>query len=330
MKAPLLTMGITILVLTTSLQAGALFDRFIRADGAISVLMQGNFVDPYFANKALIIAWEAGLDVSEVTHNWLAWLLPRQRADGGFDRFCADGALWRACKPADADDSTAATFLHLNALYSRALQRQKRVHGGAVADTPGHAAARAMAAKKAEQMLQGLRTPRGTYRAFADKPIEFLMDNTEVYASFVATGQQVQASQLKQALERYFSAGSEWRPANEAYERYEFYPSALAPTYRWHTGLTSSSALEQEFVAWTKRWGTAWLTRTQDEYAWGLVAWGARNVKEQHWIRCWRHKHHMSDRSRGWTVVDEAVDLGLVHLGVEPVAQSCESVLDKK
>jgi hypothetical protein len=330
MNAPLITIGITLLMATTSLRAAALFDRFSRTDGAVSVLMQGNFVDPYFANKALIIAWEAGLDVNDVTHRWLAWLLPRQRADGGFDRYCADGALWRACRPADADDSTAATFLHLNALYSRALQRQKRVQAVAFADTPRQAAERTVAAKKAEQMLQRLRTSRGTYRAFADKPIEFLMDNTEVYASLEATGQHVQASQLKEALERHFFTGPEWRPANEAYERYEFYPSALAPTYRWHTGLISSSALEPEFIAWTKLWGSAWLTRTQDEYAWGLVAWGARSVKEQHWIRCWRHKHHMSDRSRGWTVVDEAVDLGLAHIGVEPVAQSCDAVLDKK
>lgn len=330
MKVRIFVFGMAWLMAANAAQAGALFDRFARSDGAITVLAQGNFVDPYFANKALITAWEAGLDASEVTHHWLAWLIPRQRADGGFDRYCAEGASWRACRAADADDSTAATLLHLNVLYSRALLKQKRPQSVAYADTPKHAAQRAVAAKKADQMLHSLRTPRGTYRAFADKPIEFLMDNTEVYAGLVATGQLIEAAQLKKSMEKYFFTGPDWQPANEAYERYEFYPSALAPTYRWHTGLTNSSVLELEFIAWAKLWGTAWLMRTQDEYAWGLVAWGARNVKEQHWIRCWRHQHRLPDRSRGWTVLDEAVDVGLAHIGVEPVALSCDSVLDKQ
>jgi hypothetical protein len=305
--------------------------RFTHADGAISVLAQGDFVDPYFANKALIVAWEAGLDVSEITRNWLAWLLPRQRADGGFDRFCVDKATWRACKGADADDSTAATFLHLNALYSQAVQRKKHLQKTS-ATHPAERTAEllASAALKAGHLLQRLRTSPGTYRAFADKPIEFLMDNTEVYASLMATGQHPQAAQLKQALQKQFFANPDWRPANEPYAQFEFYPSALAQTYRWHTGLTARDALEPEFEAWTKKWGTAWLTRTHDEYAWGLIAWGARSVAAQHWIRCWRHKYSVPDRSRGWTVIDEAVDEGLAHLGVEPIAQSCEAVLDKK
>jgi hypothetical protein len=310
--------------------AAALLARFTRADGAITVLAQGDFVDPYFANKSLIIAWEAGLDVSQTTRNWLAWLLPRQRLDGGFDRFCAAGAAWRACKGADADDSTAATFLHLNALYGQAMQRNSRMQGNTIAHTTEHSADRAGAAQRAEALLQRLRTSRGTYRAFVDRPIEFLMDNTEVHASLVATGQHVSAAQLKQALHQHFFTDPDWRPANEPYAQFEFYPSALASTYRWHTGLTAREALEPEFSAWTKKWGAAWLTRAHDEYAWGLIAWGARSVTDQHWIRCWRHKYSLPDRSRGWTVIDEAVDEGLAHLGVQPIAQSCEAVLDKK
>ena len=108
------------------------------------------------------------------------------------------------------------------------------------------------------------------------------------------------------------------------------YPSALAPTYRWHTGLSTPDEINAEFNIWTKRWGAAWLDRTHDEYAWGLVAWGARGVEDQHWLRCWRHLHAAHDRSRGWTVLDEAVDAGLAHVGVEPVAQSCESLRSRK
>jgi hypothetical protein len=310
--------------------ANVLLDRFTRADGAITVRAQGDFVDPYFANKALIIGWEAGLDVSQDTQNWLTWLLPRQRRDGGFDRYCADGTAWRACKKADADDSTAATFLHLNALYSQAMLNKKRMATNTAPATTLRTADIASSAQKAQFLLQNLSTPRGTYRAFADKPMEFLMDNTEVYASFVATGQRAQAAQLKQAIEKHFFTDSEWQPANESYAKLEFYPSAIAPTYRWHTGLVAREALDQEFSEWTKKWGAAWLTRAQDEYAWGLIAWGARNAQEQHWIRCWRHQHRAPERNQGWTVLDEMVDRGLAHLGVEPVAQACETVLGKK
>jgi hypothetical protein len=307
-----------------------LLNRFIQADGAISVVEKGDFVDPYFANKALIIAWEAGLDVRDSTQRWLLWLLPRQRADGGFDRFCANGISWIACKGADADDSTAATFIHLNALYGRAIHQDSRRQGIKSASTKPSSTETAHAVHKAEQLLQRLRTPRGTYRAFADRPIEFLMDNTEVYASLEAAGQQKQATHLKNAIEQHFYTYPVWQPANASYAKFEFYPSALAPAYRWHTGLIASDALEQEFDVWTKKWGSAWLTRAHDEYAWGLVAWGARNVKQQHWIRCWRYQYAATGRHRGWTVLDEAVDSGLAHLGVEPVAKSCDAVLDKK
>lgn len=329
MKA-LLPVGAALLLGCAALPASALLERFTRPDGAITVRAQGDFVDPYFANKALIIAWEAGLDAGQATHNWLAWLLPRQRADGGFDRYCADGLAWRACKPADADDSTAATFLHLNALYAQALQRSKRAPAAAAAPLALRPAELARSAQKAHLQLQRLHGPRGTYQVFEGKPLEFLMDNTEVYASFVATGQRALATQLRQAIERHFFTDGDWQPANEPYAQFAFYPSALAATYRWHTGLVTPEAVEAEFTEWAKKWGTAWLTRTHDEYAWGLIAWGARSAADQHWIRCWRHQYDAPRRNQGWTVLDEAVDRALAHLGVEPVAQSCDAVLEKK
>jgi hypothetical protein len=178
--------------------------------------------------------------------------------------------------------------------------------------------------------LQRLRTPRGTYRAFANNPIEYLMDNTEVYASLEATGRHRQAAQLKKSIEQHFFSNSDWQPANESYAKFEFYPSALAPSYRWHTGMVARGAIESEFTVWTKKWGPAWLTRAHDEYAWGLIAWGARSVKQQHLIRCWRYQYAGVQRTRGWTVLDEAIDGGLAHLGVEPVELSCDAVLEKK
>ncbi len=304
-------------------------ERFVRNDGAITVAAQGAFVDPYFANKALIIAFEAGLDVTDVTRHWLAWVLPKQRADGGFDRFCEAQTKWSTCRRADADDSTLATFLQLNALFRRALQNRNDPPAKAsieLLDSP----AMMVAERKADALLQTLRTPRGSYRVFADESVEYLMDNTEVYAGLVAINQPVRAAQLKQAIRKFFYTGNEWLPSNEPYEKFEFYPSALASTYRWHTGLATPAEIDDEFNRWVKRWGAGWLARTHDEYAWGLVAWGARGVTDQHWLRCWRHAHAAHDRGRGWTVLDEAVDLALAHLGIESVAQSCESLRNRQ
>jgi hypothetical protein len=308
--------------------AAPLLGKFLRPDGAVVVASQGDSVDPYFSNKALIIALEAGLDAVEPTRAWLAWLVPRQRDDGGFDRFCADGSGWRSCQRADADDSSVATFLHLSALYTQAVRRA-RVDPLAI-KAIDDIAVLANAERKASALLERLRTPRGTYRAFADEPIEYLMDNTEVYASLVATGRSVQASQLKKAIYKHFFVGGEWLPANAAYKQFDFYPSALAPAYLWHTGLVSPTILDQAFSAWAHKWGKQWLTLKHDAYAWGLVAWGARHATQQHWIRCWRSRYQDHERMQGWTVLDEAIDLGLAHLGVQAVAQSCESVLDKE
>jgi hypothetical protein len=309
------TLAILLTLSMYPLHALALFERFSHPDGAITVAIQGDSVDPYFVNKALVIAYEAGLDVDGITRAWLAWLVPRQREDGGFDRFCKRGEGWASCARADADDSSAASFLHLVALHEQSLRSRSLLEGMV------HAQA------KAAMLLNRLRTPRGTYRAFADEPIEFLMDNTEVYASLVATGRSAQAAQLKLAIYKYFRPKAQWEPANTPYKQFDFYPSALAPTYLWHTGMLSDAAIDQEFKPWAKQWGREWLTQKHDAYAWGLVAWGARKTSEQHWIRCWRHRHAEHDRMQGWTVIDEAVDLGLAHLGVEQVAQSCAAVL---
>jgi hypothetical protein len=299
-----------------SADATAPLARFTHADGAISVAPGGDFVDPYFAQKALTIVWESGLDASEATKQWLTWVIPRQRADGGFDRFCGKASEWRACKRADADDSSVASFLQLAAWY-------EKKHAAGLPGLP-------QAKKQARALLSQLKLANGTYRVFADTPTAYLMDNTEVYAGLLTIGEHSEAQRLKQAINKQFYTRQQWQPANVSFEKFAFYPFALAPTYRWHTGLVSQAVVEAEFGDWARQWGRVWLGKTRDEYAWGLVAWGARAVNDQHWLRCWRHMHNDHERSKGWTVIDEAVDRGLAHLGVEPVALSCMTVLDRK
>ncbi|MFD2378399.1 hypothetical protein ACFSTJ_14205 [Ottowia pentelensis] len=56
---------------------------FRTGDGAYFTTVGGDLVDPYFVNKAFIVLLQARVDVRAELDGWLAWLLPRQRADGG-------------------------------------------------------------------------------------------------------------------------------------------------------------------------------------------------------------------------------------------------------
>ena len=93
---------------------------FRTPDGSYTITVDSDIADPYFVNKAFIIALESGMNVRDELHAWLAWLLPRQRADGGFDRYCgARARAWHACMSADADDAMAAVTIHLIAHSKR-------------------------------------------------------------------------------------------------------------------------------------------------------------------------------------------------------------------
>src|ERR1700694_5538542 len=84
------------------------------ADGALLLTTGGNYVEPYFATKALITAQDAGLDVRQAGLGWVQWALQRQRKDGRFDRYCRKtGTDWKPCGAADADDSMLALWLQL-------------------------------------------------------------------------------------------------------------------------------------------------------------------------------------------------------------------------
>ena len=78
--------------------------RFQQPDGAVALNPGGNYVEPYFATKALIVAQDGGLDVRRVALAWIEWNLSRQRSNGLFRRFCRVKQEWQDCAPADADE----------------------------------------------------------------------------------------------------------------------------------------------------------------------------------------------------------------------------------
>src|ERR1044072_1481627 len=143
-------------------------DLYQAPDGAITVNEHGNFVDPYFTNRALTLADESGMNVRAVAERWIPWIMAHQLADGRFERYCkSGGGDWSPCQPSDADDAGLAVWLEL--LYRLAPQSGLPVTWQASAAT-------------ANKYLEHLRDKNtGLYFVSHDLRVCLLMDNVEVY-----------------------------------------------------------------------------------------------------------------------------------------------------
>ena len=274
---------------------------FQTPEGALTVLVGGTIVDPYFANKSMIMALEAGVDVRTELKTWLAWLLPRQRKDGGFDRFCGGpGSPWVACMAADADDSTAATTMH--------LLRLTLARGWL---DPAEQASARTAGRRAAALLASLHDPgNGLYRVFPDQATYYLMDNIEVYEALKAVDQGKAAAELGAAIDQRFRKDGKWQPSLPTVDHPSFYPHALAPTYLWSSGLLPTADAAANMAAWLAMHSATWLDRTDDHYAWGIVAWNIHRLAPAE-ASCWRLSVRSSAGKVGWTILDAMADAAL-------------------
>lgn len=289
-----------------ALAAPAAPQAFRTADGAYTTEVGGDIVDPYFVNKALIIALEAGLELPDEARGWLAWLLPRQRRDGGFDRFCgARSGHWVACLEADADDSMAATTIHLVELVRR--------KGWLL---PAQQARALRAQRRAAILLRSLRDPDdGLYHAFAHTRAQYLMDNLEVHAALRISGQDAAATELLQAIRTHFQGPAGWRPSRPDLPVEAFYPHALARTFLWRSGIMSPAEAAADEAAWLAQYSRTWLDRDTDPYAWGLVAWDIHELAPIE-AACWRASVRVDPATVGWTVLDAYIDAALQQRGI--------------
>ncbi len=200
--------------------------------GAITVHRHGDVVDPYFAMKALWAARQLGDAAPQETRQWINWLLPRQKEDGSFSRYCAVGQDWQACAEADADDSMLALWIEL--LFEAAPQRLPPRW--------------ADSARKAERALERLKDPRsGVYHVNQNVGDALLMDNSEIYAALRRVAEirlrahdraaglhyQAQVQSLYKAMAKVFRASDAgllaWSSGDLGAEA--FYPHRLAPLY---------------------------------------------------------------------------------------------------
>lgn len=291
-----------------------------QADGAITVSYRGDTVDPYFAIRALLTARQAGLDTGAGARAYIAWLLPRQGADGSFARYCRQlGQPWRACRPADADDALLAMWIEL--LHVTAPQA-------------GLPRAWARSAMLAERHLARLRDPAlGVYLIAADNPVALFMDNLEIHAALTVIGQRQQqrgeraaaratlagAGQLRSAILRVFQplGRGPLRVSTQEPQAARFYPEHVAQLYPVLYQFPADLSARQAFRLWMDQHGSVWLGQQADTYPWGLVAMAARLAGDAATAHCWKSKAaHLRFGAR-WNVLEEAVFQSIILDGPE-------------
>ncbi|MBV8206190.1 MAG: hypothetical protein JO041_05315 [Acidobacteria bacterium] len=282
-------------------------DRFESGDGGLLLAPDSGFIDPYFANKALVVASDAGLDVRRAAAQWITWMLPRQRKDGSFDRYCFREGKWQDCKPADADDAMLALWLQL--LY----------HMAPPAGLPPEWQA---SAQRALRGLRGLRNRRlGIYYVSRRDHSALLMDNAEVYGALhdVAQAQarfgdpeaartQADAEALARAIHRVFwDDRHAWFRASMAKDRPQFYPDVLGQTYPLMAEMPlPAGKARQLWERWKQNFAGAWLSNRYDPYSWGLIALTAMKVGDSSTAVCWLQHARGQRWNDEWNVLEEA------------------------
>ncbi|MBI5612151.1 MAG: hypothetical protein HY942_03645 [Gammaproteobacteria bacterium] len=295
-------------------------------DGAITVYAQGDFVDPYFATKALLAADAAGLDVHAAAGAWIGWLLPRQLPDGRFERYCRIDSEWTACREADADDAMLALWLEL-------LHTMAPWHGL----PPEWEASRA----RAEQHLAGLRDERlGVYVISHSDPVALLMDNTEIYGALRVVARRLmlagqwnasrrvsaRADDLERAIVGVFwdDAAGGFRISTQLSETNEFYPDVVAQLYPAMSGMPAPTAPAEAWRQWRERHASSWVTLEVDEFPWGLVALTAYRHGDADIAQEWLGRAEPLRNTPRWNILEEAVFQGLAYRIDPPVISETE------
>lgn len=272
------------------------------ANGAITVLHGGDSVDPYFAMQALLLAHDNGMDVSAAAARFADWLVPRQKPDGTFDRFCrsADNS-WPSCKTADADDS-------LLAMWMRLLETMPARLASDPVWIKSHSISKAS--------LQHLFQPsRGIYMVSPVYLHGLFMDNLEVWSLKAQAKQPVnrgEADKLKRSIHETF-----WDPVNKSYlvstqleqrtQKPAFYPDHVAQIFPLLMNFPMAGTDGRQYYRkWMRAHRAEWLLQGQSDYPWGLLAVLAMRQGDTSSARCWMREAAPLRHLSRWAVTDEA------------------------
>jgi hypothetical protein len=295
---------------TSPLALGA----YVKPDGAITVFADGQYVEPYFAMRALNTAADLGADVDSLARGYIRWQLRRLETDTTFRRACLDGAEWKACGQADADDAALALWIEL--LYRTAGRGRMPA-----------AWLRSAAASRRELAI--LRDPaNGTYLVSRSVAVALFMDNVEVLSALETAGRTSAAratgggralthaaARLKAAIDRVFwdRRTGRYRVSTQPPAAVlRFYPEIVGQIFPAVVGHGSPVASSQALVAqWLQLHERDWIAESAEGAAWGLVAAAAVRAGQMAAAACWVERAGALRRGAHWNVADEAVFLVL-------------------
>ncbi|MDN7674599.1 hypothetical protein QZM22_19220 [Burkholderia oklahomensis] len=318
--AALATCGVALCAHAAELQLSGYYQR---PDGAITVRLNGAGIDPYFAAKALLGAADAQLDARQAARAWIAWLLPRQRADGGFDRFCVKDNQYAACADADADDSMMATWMELLVRF---------------APPSGMPANWARSLARASAHLDTLLDKRtGVYQISPTLHVALLMDNVEVHSALQALAEYYirrsdyahagpwshRADRLSAAILQVFWRGTQsgFRASTQQIGDSSFYPEKVAQIFPILSGIrVPDQSNETVYAQWMHRYGKTWLQLAGTDFPWGLIALIAYKMNDWNTVACWHARSGPYRHGPHWNVLEEALYLAFESRMADPVA----------
>ena len=276
-------------------------DGYADASGAISIVKNGATADPYFALQALLLAHDNGMDISAPAEKFIRWLLPYQKPDGTFDRFCkrTTESNWEACKTADADDSLLALWMRLLEVKPALLAKEPLW-------------AKSYAVSKAA--LKNLYQPsRGVYMVSPVVLHGLFMDNLEVWSLKASLGKtnSAESKTLAEAINRTF-----WNPVNKQFtvstqleqgaQKPAFYPNSVAQIFPLLVNFPLLPQSERAYYQqWMKSNRAEWLAQGELDYPWGLLAVLAVRQGDKVSAGCWLRTVTSMRHSARWAVTDE-------------------------
>ena len=304
-----------LLLHATAVHAAATLDLrgYTDSSGAITILNGGDTTDPYFAMQALLLAHDNGLDVSAPAEKFANWLLPYQKPDGTFDRFCRGADKnWASCKTADADDS-------LLAIWMRLLQTMP----AKLAKNPAWMKSHQISKSALDHLFQ---PSRGIYMVSPVYLHGLFMDNLEVWSlkAHLKTAKPGETDMLARAIHSTF-----WSPVNKHFlistqleqqaQKPLFYPDHVAQIFPL---LVDFPLLPQDarqyYQNWMRMHRADWLIQGEKDYPWGLLAVLAVRQNDKHSARCWLREVSSLRHSSRWAVTDEVAYQILASKGISP------------
>lgn len=294
---------------------------YTEESGVITVLHGGHSFDPYFAMQALLLASENGMDISAPAEKFVNWLVPYQKPDGTFDRFCRSAATkWLACKSADADDSLLAMWMKL--LETMPAQLKKNPVW-----MKSYLSSKATLARL-------FQPSRGIYMVSHLYLHGLFMDNLEVWSlkihqqSSLAPAQRAEADKLARAIRDTF-----WDPVNQRFlvstqleqraEKPAFYPDHVAQIFPLLVDFPLLPAAPKTYYRnWMSAHRADWLSQGKSDYPWGLVAVLALRQDDKASARCWMRESGRLRHTSRWAVTDETSWQILSSKGLTPAANT--------